>query len=266
MTLSADSASTTPRAPRRSLLRAVFVVLVVGALAVVGYGLRTEIRSFVSSQVRNALPLPEYHAGNVIATYALSGPETGPAEAEDAISQGRYVSGGYQVLTKLEDRNTRISARVSQTNLRVEADIVFATPTASGLQHHPYAGLICRAYRLTADQGRYLFAVDPEGNSSIVRIRNADSGDIAELAKSSNPSDAVHATTSNHIQAECLQDKDSVALVLSVNGIQLLRAVDSDPRQLFGAGAWGFEAYSGSQAGFTTIFSNIRVTEMLAGR
>jgi hypothetical protein len=222
----------------------------------------------VFTQLRNTPTLPTYHEGKVLVSEALSNAQ-GPFEpGEDAITQVRYVPGGFQVLMKAPNRNTRFgqSGGLGTRNLRVEADITFATPTPAGTRSLPYAGVICRSYQSRSDQGRYLFGIDAGGHAFIVRYRTLDSSDLKELARS-GPSATIRQTTPNRIQADCLQvNGTSVALVLRVNGTQLLQTIDNDPGLLgILEGGWGIETVSGSEAGFAAIFANLRVTEMLAG-
>jgi hypothetical protein len=230
--------------------------------------------------------VPAYHATHVIRSLTLLDPSSGPPEAEDAIAQERYVPAGFQIRMKAARRNTRYTIRFSTdehelvyAGVRVEADITFATETPEGVSPLPYVAISCNSYWATATVGpRYMFGLDSGGNSFVVRVTDATSNEFAEVARSARPSEVISRTASNHLQADCflegpldIQDgkittaKSAVALVLTINGIPLLRAVDREPGSAIPFAAAGFEANSGGQADSAAVFGKFVITQVVLG-
>ena len=257
------------------------------ALLVVAAASCVPIGSDGGTAPQSATSVPAYHATHAIRSLALLDPLSGPPEAEDAITQERYVPVGFQIRMKAAGRNTRHTVRFSTeqnevvySGVRVEADITFATATPSKVSPLPYVAVSCNSYKATATVGpRYMFGLDARGNSFIVRVTGTTSNEFAEVARSARPSDGIRETASNHVQADCFlevpldsQDnsvqiaaKNAVALVLTINGTPVLRAVDPDPGNAIPFAAAGFEINSGGQTDPAAVFSKFLVTQIVLG-
>jgi len=205
-----------------------------------------------------------YRAGAVISSFAMTDQKNGPLEQDSEGVRGSYVRGGYQALLKVPgslifDSDALPGNTGYGANIRVEVDVTFVLPSPA---EKPNVGLVCFYYLGDENRGAYLFYVTPSGDAFIGRA-SADRSDPVTLENLPQPSAAIRATLTNHIQADCVQDGGSVVLVLSVNGTELLRARDTNPGHISEFGNAAFSLVSAPQPGFSAIFSNFRVTEML---
>ena len=195
------------------------------------------------------------------------------------------MPGGFQIRMKVANRNTRHTVRFSTDQneliyegVRVEADITFVSATPGAVSSPPYAAISCNSYRATASVApRYIFGLDPRGNTFIVRVSGAASPGFADVARSARPSELIR-TGPNHVEAECFLEapldtknneiitaKNSVALVLTLNGTPVLQAVDRDPGDAIPFAAAGFEMQSGGQADPSVIFGKLLISQIVLG-